>query len=144
MSDSRGRFATPEEVVGHWKMVPMSAELNAQNKVDPWPLPVQFFAFYPDGRTFAYMSSAPSHQTPESLDKLNSMLPQTVRYVFQDGFLVVVREDSPGTEEKWGVNLITEDFHSGGTDFEEGDIVMSLDSGQGEVAYRRLIRRLEA
>lgn len=142
MSDSRGRFAKPEEVVGHWKMVPMSAELNSQNKVNPWPQPVQFFAFYSDGRTFSYMSSAESDQTPESLDKLNGMLPQTMRYSFKEGFLVVTRADDPGSEEKWGVNLLTEDFTSGGTDFAEGDLLMSLDDGQGNVVYRRLVRRI--
>lgn len=143
MADSRGRFAEPEEIVGHWKMVPLSPELAAQNKVNPWPLPVQFFAFYADGRAFSYMSSAESEQSPDSLDKLNAMLPQTVRCAFRGGFLIISREDSPGSEEKWGVNVITQDFASGGTDFQEGDLVMSLDSGDGEVVYRRLLRRIE-
>ena len=141
--DPRGGFAKPGDVVGYWTMVPMSAELTAKNTVNPWPLPHQYFAIYANGEMFAHMSTHATDHTPASLDKLHGMLPHDVHYRFNDdGFMVVTRDDQPGADEFWGVNLIAQDFSSGGTDFKVGDLLMSLDDGQGNPVYRRLLRRI--
>ena len=143
--DPRGGFAQPGDVVGYWTMIPMSAELTAKNTVDPWPLPHQYFAIYANGEMFAHMSTHATDHTPASLDKLHDMFPGAVRYAFNaDGFMVVTYADRPGDRELWGVNLIAQDFSSGGTDFKKGDLLMSLDDGQGNPVYRRLLRRLPA
>ena len=141
--DPRGGFAKPGDVVGYWQMIPMSAELTAKNVENPWPLPFQYFAIYANGEMFAHMSTHATEHTPASLDQLHAMLPKTVRYAFNaDGFMVVTRDDQPGTQELWGVNLLAQDFTSGGTDFKKGDLLMSLDDGHGNPVYRRLLRRL--
>ena len=143
--DARGGFAQPGDVVGYWQMIPMSAELMAKNVENPWPLPFQYFAIYANGETFAHMSTHATDHTPASLDQLHAMLPKTVRYAFNaDGFMVVTRADQPDAQELWGVNLLAQDFTSGGTDFKAGDLLMSLDDGQGNPVYRRLLRRLPA
>ena len=144
-ADERGGFAKPGDVVGYWQMIPMSAELTAKNVENPWPLPFQYFAIYANGEMFAHMSTHATDHTPASLDKLHAMLPKTVHYAFNaDGFMVVTRDDQPGTHELWGVNLLAQDFTSGGTDFKKGDLLMSLDDGHGNPVYRRLLRRLPA
>ena len=56
--------------------------------------------------------------------------------------MVVTYSDRPGERERWGVNLLAQDFTSGGTDFKKGDLLMSLDDGHGNPVYRRLLRRL--
>ena len=143
--DPRGGFAKPGDVVGYWLMIPMSAELTAKNTVNPWPLPHQYFALYANGEMFSHMSTEATEHTPASLDKLHGMFPDAVHYAFNsDGFLVVTYTDRPGEKELWGVNLIAQDFSSGGTDFKKGDLLMSLDDGQGNPVYRRLLRRLPA
>ena len=140
-ADERGGFAKPGDVVGYWAMVPMSAELTAKNVENPWPLPHQYFAIYANGEMFAHMSTHATDHTPASLDKLHNMLPKTVHYAFNaDGFMVVTRADQPDAKEFWGVNLLAQDFTSGGTDFKAGDLIMSLDDGRGNVVYRRLLR----
>ena len=142
-ADDRGGFAQPGDVVGYWQMIPMSAELTAKNVENPWPLPFQYFVFYANGETFAHMSTHATAHTPASLDQLHAMLPKTVRYAFNaDGFMVVTRADQPDARELWGVNLLAQDFTSGGTDFKKGDLLMSLDDGHGNPVYRRLLRRL--
>ena len=142
---SRGGFAQPGDVVGYWQMIPMSAELAAKNVVNPWPLPHQYFAIYANGEMFAHMSTHATDHTPASLDQLHAMLPKTVHYAFNaDGFMVVTRDDQPDARELWGVNLLAQDFTSGGTDFKAGDLLMSLDDGHGNPVYRRLLRRLPA
>lgn len=139
--DDRGGFAKPGDVVGYWRMIPMSAELTAKNTENPWPLPYQYFAIYKNGEMFAHMSTHATAHTPESLDKLHEMLPRTVHYAFNpDGFMVVTRDDQPDQTERWGVNLLAQDFTSGGTDFKARDLIMSLDDGHGNVVYRRLLR----
>ncbi len=142
-ADDRGGFAKPGDVVGYWAMVPMSAELTAKNVENPWPLPHQYFAIYANGEMFAHMSTHATEHTPASLDKLHGMLPKTVHYAIDaDGFLVVTRDDQPDAKERWGVNLLAQDFTSGGTEFKAGDLLMSLDDGQGNPVYRRLLRRI--
>ena len=142
-ADERGGFAQPGDVVGYWQMIPMSAELAAKNVENPWPLPFQYFAIYANGEMFAHMSTHATDHTPASLDQLHAMLPKTVRYAFNaDGFMVVTRADQPDARELWGVNLLAQDFTSGGTDFKKGDLLMSLDDGHGNPVYRRLLRRL--
>ena len=144
-ADERGGFAKPGDVVGYWQMIPMSAELTAKNVENPWPLPFQYFAIYANGEMFAHMSTHATDHTPASLDQLHAMLPKTVHYAFNaDGFMVVTRADQPDAKELWGVNLLAQDFTSGGTDFKAGDLLMSLDDGQGNPVYRRLLRRLPA
>lgn len=143
--DDRGGFAKPGDVVGYWTMIPMSAELTAKNLENPWPLPHQYFAIYKNGEMFAHMSTHATTHTHESLDKLHEIIPHTVHYKFNpDGFMVVTRDDQPDQPELWGVNLIAKDFSSGGTDFKKGDLLQSLDDGQGNVVYRRLLRRIPA
>ena len=143
--DERGGFAKPGDVVGYWTMIPMSAELTAKNTANPWPLPYQYFAIYANGEMFSHMSTDATDHTPASLDKLHEMIPHSVHYAFNaDGFMVVTRDDQPDQKELWGVNLIAQDFSSGGTDFKKGDLLMSLDDGQGNPVYRRLLRRLPA
>ena len=142
-ANDRGGFAKPGDEVGYWTMIPMSAELTAKNTETPWSLPHQYFAFYANGEMFSHMSSHPSEPTHESLDKLHAMFPNAVHYQYnKDGFLVVTREDQPFDKELWGVNLIAKDFTMGGTDFKAGDLLMSLDDGNGNVVYRRLLRRI--
>ena len=144
-ADDRGGFAKPGDEIGYWTLVPFSAELAAKNTENPWPLPHQSFAFYANGEMFSHMSSHPTAQTHESLDKLHGMFPNAVHYQYdQDGFLVVTREDQPFSKERWGVNLIAKDFTMGGTDFKAGDLLMSLDDGHGNPVYRRLLRRIPA
>ena len=46
--------------------------------------------------------------------------------------------------ELWGVNLLAQDFSSGGTEFKKGDLILSLDDGQNNPDYRRLLRRIPA
>ncbi len=142
-ADDRGGFAKPGDEVGYWTMIPFSEELAAKNTENPWSLPHQYFAFYANGEMFSHMSSHPSEPTHESLDKLHAMFPNAVHYQYnKDGFLVVTREDQPFNKELWGVNLISKDFSMSGTDFKAGDLLMSLDDGQGNVVYRRLLRRI--
>ena len=144
-ADDRGGFAQPGDVVGYWQMIPMSAELTAKNVENPWPLPFQYFAIYANGEMFAHMSTHATEHTAASLDQLHAMLPKTVRYAFNaDGFMVVTRADQPDAQELWGVNLLAQNFTSGGTDFKAGDLLMSLDDGHGNPVYRRLLRRLPA
>ncbi len=142
-ADDRGGFAKPGDEIGYWTMIPFSAELAAKNTENPWTLPHQYFAFYENGEMFSHMSTHPSEPTHESLDKLHDMFPNAVHYHFnKDGFLVVTREDQPEEDELWGVNLIAKDFTMSGTDFKAGDLLMSLDDGQGNVVYHRLLRRI--
>ena len=141
--DARGGFAQPGDVVGYWQMIPMSAELTAKNVENPWPLPFQYFAFYANGEVFSHMSTHATDPTPASLDQLHGMFPNAVRYAFNaDGFLVVTYANRPGERELWGVNLLAQDFTSGGTDFKAGDLLMSLDDDHGNPVYRRLLRRI--
>ena len=144
-ADERGGFAKPGDVVGYWQMIPMSAELTAKNVENPWPLPHQTFAIYANGEMFSHMSTHATDHTPASLDQLHATFPNAVRYAFDaDGFLVVTRSDQPDQPERWGVNLLAQDFTSGGTEFKAGDLLMSLDDGQGHVVYRRLLRPIPA
>jgi hypothetical protein len=144
-ADDRGGFAKPGDVVGYWTMIPMSSELTAKNTVNPWPLPHQYFAFYANGEMFSHMSTHATDHTPASLDQLHAMLSKTAHYAFNpDGFMVVTRTDPPNATELWGVNLLAQDFTSGGTDFKAGDLLMSLDDGHGNPVYRRRLRRIPA
>ena len=142
-ADERGGFAKPGDVVGYWQMIPMSAELTAKNVENPWPLPHQYFAIYANGEMFSHMSTHATDHTPASLDQLHATFPNAVRYAFDaDGFMVVTYSDRPGERERWGVNLLAQDFTSGGTEFKAGDLLMSLDDGHGNPIYRRLLRRI--
>lgn len=141
MSDDRGRFARPEEVQGYWQLVPMSAELQAKNTRNPYPLPYQYFAFYADGSMVVHMSTHKTTHTAQSLDRLKGMLPAVQSYSFAGGFLVI-RHKELKQPERWAVNIFTTSFQSAGTSFQKGDILMSLDDGAGNPVYRRLLRRI--
>jgi hypothetical protein len=144
-----GRFATKEELVGFWEMIPLPADSAKKlNKVDPWPMTYQWFAFYEDGSFATMTSTDPMSVTAAELEKsfaLPVMKEGRFKYTFDpSGFVVVTAPDDPEYQEAWGVNLITQEFKLGDIQVEPGDILMSLAGGEdmGPVYYRHL-RRLK-
>lgn len=135
-SDAGGP-ATKDQVIGFWKMI----ELPGLSKVNPWPLPYQWFGFYADGKVYSMMSSTKEEEyTAASLDELFKILPAdgTPTFKIKGQFMTI--KNPGGQNELWGVNLFAKDV---GSVAKKGDLMMTLDDGSGNVIYYRLLRRVE-
>lgn len=140
-----GRFAKKEEIVGYWKLVTLHPDLSQKiNKVNPWPLPYQWFAIYNDGKIFSFMSSKDQELTARELDELSKSIPPNTTYEFNSGFLTVSYSDVKNIKELWGVNIIKREVKIRGVaPALPGDIVMSLQGGPKDgIIYFRHLRKI--
>ncbi|MCX5863772.1 MAG: hypothetical protein NTW42_01685 [Deltaproteobacteria bacterium] len=140
-----GRFAKKEEIVGYWKLVTLPHDLSQKiNKVNPWPLPYQWFAIYNDGKIFSFMSSKDQVLTAIELDKLCKSIPPNTTYEFNSGFLTVSYSDMKNIKELWGVNIIKKEIKIRGVaPALPGDIVMSIQGGPKDgIIYFRHLRKI--
>ncbi len=131
---------TKQQLIGFWKMVEFPKK--EMNHVNPWPLPYQWFAFYEDGKVYSMMASQDANYTAEDLDELFKTLPnnQVPNYNLKGQFLTI---DNPGIKnykELWGVNLFAKDIEGFA---KNGDLIMTLDDGNGNVIYYRLLRKVK-
>jgi hypothetical protein len=141
----KGHFASKGDMIGFWKMVQMPEAVRQKiNKVEPWKLPYQWFAFYDDGSFKSFMSSNDNPQlTARDLDKIFANVRNNVSFEFINGFLRVTYSDIKGYVEYWGVNVVENTIDFAGVHYEAGDLLMSLaDNATGAPCYYRLLRRL--
>ncbi len=143
-SKLKGHFATKADLIGYWERIPYPENVRKKlNKVEPWPAPHHWFAFYEDGHFMSYMSSNYRELTGRDLEKMFRPLPKNITYEFRDGFVRITYSDIKGYLEIWGVNVIDETADIMGVHHEKGDIIMSLAHPQtGQPIYYRLLRRL--
>ena len=59
-----------EELIGYWKMEKWPTPDVI--KVNPWPQPYQWFAFYEDGRMLSMMNSTDGNYTSSDLEEIFS------------------------------------------------------------------------
>ena len=135
-SDSGGP-PTKDELYGIWKLKEWPNP--SANKVNPWPLPYQWFAIYEDGRILSMMTTEYIDYSYIELDKIFSSLefpPPTYEYNGQ--FLFVTDPSIPNYKEIWGVNLFAINV---GNFVKKGDLIMSLAGGDdGSPVYYRFAR----
>lgn len=129
----------PQEIIGFWKMVPL--DKPEINKVNPWPMPYQWFAFYPDGHLVSMGKTEDTDYSRKDLEVLFSMIKEKAPiYHWQDNFLIVQYPDLPGEYEVWGMNIFRKDTRIS----KKGDLIMSLAGGKNmEPVYYRLLRPLK-
>lgn len=129
------------ELIGFWKKVDI---LNGDklNQVNPWPQKFQWFAFYENGKVYSLMMDENDDFTVEQLKHLFTILPsdKTPDFVLKGQFLTIDNKDNKEYEEVWGVNLLAKDVN----DFlKKGRLIMSLDDGNGNAIYYRLLERVK-
>ena len=129
------------ELIGFWKKVelPNEAELNQNN---PWPQKYQWFAFYENGKVYSMMSDRDSNYSSTDLKELFDLLPseKTPNYELNGQFLTIDNKEIKDYQEFWGVNLFTVDIN----DFlKKGNLMMTLDDGNGNVIYYRLLKPIK-
>ncbi|MBO6535458.1 MAG: hypothetical protein JJ966_04500 [Balneolaceae bacterium] len=130
---------TTDELIGFWKLQELPPDMN---KVNPWPLPYQWFGFYENGKLYTMMNTEDEDYSVEDLKEIFSALPEekTPNFVHQGQFLTVDQPEMQDYLELWGVNIFYKDV---GKFAKKGDLIMSLDDGNGEVIYYRLLRKIE-
>jgi len=129
------------ELIGFWKKVEIPNE-DRLNKVNPWPSKYQWFAFYDNGKVYSMMSNEDYDYTSNDLEEIFSILPEdkTPNYKLDGQFLTIDNKEIEGYLEIWGVNLFAKDIN----DFlKKGNLIMTLDDGNGNIIYFRLLKRIE-
>jgi hypothetical protein len=138
-----GHFADKEQLIGYWELVQPPAELAADPFFNPGTLPLQWFAFYDNGKMVSIKTSDPLRKvTPKDLDSLLTNPNQAASFIFSNGFVKLTGPGEAIREELYGVNIVTRKAVLGNV-FEvlPGDLIMSLDGG-GKVISLRHLRRI--
>ncbi len=141
-----GRYAHEGEIVGFWELVPLPANVfDILNKVNPWPLPFQWFAIYEDGRMYTVMATEDENLSSDALHRTFQDFPFSLQYEFRSGFLKVTDPQIENHAEHWAVNIMLRDGSVADVvPVNEGDLILSLQgSREDEVVYYRHLRRLE-
>lgn len=129
------------ELIGFWKMVeiPNAEKLNSEN---PWPQKYQWFAFYENGKVYSMMTDKDYNYSSKDLKEVFAILPvdKTPNYKLEGQFLTIDNKEIKDYQEIWGVNLFAKYIN----DFlKKGNLMMTLDDGNGNVLYYRLLKRIE-
>ena len=132
---------TKSELIGFWKMVDFPARAK-MNKEDPWPQPYQWFAFYENGKVSSMMTDIKADYSRKELEEIFAAFPPAMLpdYEYDGRFVRITNPDIADYMEIWGVNLFARDI---GNNARKGDLMMSLDDGEGTPIYYRLLRRVE-
>lgn len=136
-----GRPPQLSELIGFWKKIEVPNE-EKLNIVNPWTQKFQWFAFYENGKIYSMMSDKDGDYTSKDLKEIFDALPfdKTPNYALDGQFLTIDNKEIKDYQELWGVNLFTMDIN----DFlKKGNIMMTLDDGNGNVVYYRLLKRIE-
>lgn len=130
-----------DQLIGVWKNVeiPNASKIN---KVNPWPQKFQWFAFYENGKIYSMMSDKDYDYSSKELMEIFNTLPsnKTPNFVLNGLFLTIDNKENKNYIETWGVNLFTKDFNEF---IKKGYLIMSLDNGQGDVVYYRLLKKID-
>ena len=132
---------TLSELKGFWKKVELPNE-EKLNQVNPWPQKYQWFAFYENGKVYSMMSDKDVAYSSKQLKKIFSVLPAsgTPNYKLDGQFVTIDNKEIKGYQELWGVNLFAIDVNAF---LKKGNLMMTLDDGNGDVIYYRLLKRIE-
>lgn len=129
------------ELMGFWKKVEFPNE-DKLNKSNPWPKKFQWFAFYDNGKVYSFMADRDYNYSSKELKEIFAILPidKTPNYKLDGQFLTIDNKEIKGYQELWGMNLFAIDIN----DFlKKGSLMMTLDDGNGNVIYHRLLKRIE-
>ncbi len=129
------------ELIGFWKKVELPNE-DKINKSNPWPQKFQWFAFYDNGKVYSMMSDKDYDYSEKDLKEIFKILPvdKTPNFKLDGQFLIIDNIEIKDYQELWGVNLFAIDIN----DFlKKGNLMMTLDDGNGNVIYYRLLKRIE-
>jgi len=129
------------ELIGFWKKVDLPKE-DEINRVNPWPQKYQWFAFYENGKVYSMMSGNDANYSSADLKAIFRNLPEDKTPDFKlDGlFLTIENREIKDYRELWGVNLFATDVNDF---FKKGYLMMTLDDGNGNVVYYRLLKPVE-
>lgn len=141
LGDDSMRYATQEDVVGTWKMVPF-LHTPKTDKINFWPLPYQWFRFYKDGAVTSIMQSDAANFSANDLESMfESLKVHGPRYSWDDGIMIISNPDG-GPKEIWEITIFKRDDEINGTHLLKGDILMTLQDSNGSIIYHRILRKL--
>ena len=138
------RHAKADEIVGFWKLVNLPLSAQKINKINPWPMPYQWFGIYKDGTMNTMMGTKDSKQSSQQLHKTFQSLPSALSYKFHKGLLIVRNPEIKKYGELWLVEYIVEDaIVAKSIALKKGDLLMSLRNPQNRSAlYYRHLRKI--
>ncbi|MCU7613948.1 hypothetical protein N0B16_05820 [Chryseobacterium sp. GMJ5] len=130
-----------DELLGFWKKVELPNE-EEFNKSNPWPQKFQWFAFYNNGKVYSMMSDEDADYSSKDLKEIFASLPaeKTPSYQLDGQFLTIDNKGIKNYQELWGVNLFATDVNDF---FKKGRLIMTLDDGNGNIVYYRLLNRIK-
>jgi hypothetical protein len=130
-----------DELIGFWKKKNVE-KIEDLNTTNPWPQKYQWFAFYENGKVFSMMSDQDYNYTSKELKEIFDVLPKdkSPNYKLNGQFIFIDNPEIKDYEEMWGINLFAKDVN----DFlKKGNLIMTLDDGNGKVIYYRLLERIK-
>ncbi len=129
------------ELIGFWKKVD-APELEKLNTENPWPQKYQWFAFDKNGKVYSMMSTQDDNYSSKQLEEIFTNLPydETPDYKLEGQFLTIDNKEIKDYQEVWGVNLFAIDINSF---IKKGNLIMTLDDGNGQPVYYRLLEKIK-
>jgi hypothetical protein len=128
------------EVIGHWRMVQLPEETRQKiNKIDPWPQPYQWFAFYDDGRhNFAFSSK---DMTVADLEAVFAM-GENSRFEYLEEHRVYRITQPDGISLYMTISVCRRPLNLVNSRFETGDLLMAILDNKGQRVHHRQLRRM--
>lgn len=138
-NSNAGGPPTLKQLLGVWKLKKLPNE--QMNKVNPWPLPFQWFYFNESGKVYSMMKTEDEEYTAKELIEIFELFPaeKIPNYKLSGQFITINNPEIENHSELWGGNIFAKDFGLA----KKGDLVMTLDDGNGQVIYYRFLEKVE-
>ena len=134
------RCAERSAVIGHWRMVQLTEETRQKiNKIDPWPQPYQYFAFYEDGRhNFAFSSKDMTVADLEAVFATG----ESFRFEYLEEHRVYRITQPDGISLYMTISVCRRPLNLVNSRFETGDLLMAILDNKGQRVHHRQLRRM--
>ena len=135
------RFCTARDLVGTWRVIKWTSELQFKDPNAPYLLPYQLFQFSKDGAMKSVHSKREFTGDPM---KTFQAMPAVGIYRFNpDRLLTIKAKGNPRTAETWHCSAVIEDRSDDKRQIflKKGDVVMTLIGKNGRPLYVRQMRK---
>lgn len=133
------------QVIGCWKKINFPESVaKKMNKIDPYPLPYQWYCFFEGGAFFSMHSNNEESYSTSQLIEESKIFPSVEEYSIPSASLIVIDHKEAKQTTNWVSSIIASDWPLAGIHLKEGDLLMTIrNPNTGQDVYSRFLTKIK-
>ncbi len=132
------------QIEGCWKRVVFSEErMKLMNKIEPWPVPHQWFCFYDNNTMKMMMETEDNKHTKSALLEIFKFVPFGIEYEIIQPGVVLLNNKEANEKMYWLASLVNQTLPIEGRPVQPGALLMTLRNiNTGKDEYFRILEKI--